>query len=140
MGSKDFEPIKENGDKAKATDCSGLPKHAARVSSTQPCDEFRVLHGDPGKVPDTSDYQSIFGTLDAKSANNAMIVIVHDSCHPTESLPNLVHPDTLSISMPRATLLEKANTMDSIKTQVDCDQSPLLLGGEWISSQRSFLR
>ena len=60
---------------------------------------------------------------------NARMVVEHDSCYPTESLPNLVHPDTLTISMPRATLLEMANTMDSIKTQVESDPSILLLVG-----------
>ncbi len=64
-----------------------------------------------------------------RTANNARMVIVHDSCYPTESLPDLVHPDTLTISTPRATPLEMANTMDSIRSQVTCDASILLLVG-----------
>ncbi len=54
---------------------------------------------------------------------------MHDSCYPTEPLPDLVHPDTLTISMPRAKTLEMANSMDSIQAPVECDPSILLLFG-----------
>ncbi len=127
---KDFEPILESGNKATALQIAvgyqnmqkGYPPR-----HPMPCSEF--YKSQPGQIADSFDYQSIFRTLDEKTAGNARMVIVHDSCYPTESLPDLVHPDTLTVSMPRATLLEMANTTDSIRTQVECDPSILLLVG-----------
>ena len=128
--TKDFKPIQEEGGKATALQIAvgyqnmqkGYPPR-----NRVPCSEF--YKSQPGKLPDNCDYQIIFRTLDEKTAGNARMVIVHDSCYPTESLPDLVPPDTLTISMPRAPLLGMANTMDSIKSQVDCDPSILLLVG-----------
>ncbi len=128
--TKDFKPIQEEGGEATALQIpvgyQNMQKGYPPLNPV-PCSEF--YKSQPGRLPDNCDYQSIFRTLDENTASNARMAIVHDSCYPTESLPDLVHPDTLTISMPRATLLEMANTMDSIKSQVECYPSILLLVG-----------
>ena len=108
--TKDFKPIQESGGKATALQIAVAYQNMQKGYPPRnpiPCSEF--YKGQPGTTPDSFDYQSIFRTLDEKTANDARMVIVHDSCYPRESLPDLVHPDTLTMSMPRATPLRAGN-------------------------------
>ncbi len=79
--TKDFEPIRDNGDKATALQIAvGYQNIQRGYPSRNPVPRSEFYKVAPGKVPETSDYQSIFRTLDEKSPNKARIVILHDSC------------------------------------------------------------
>ena len=83
----------------------------------------------PGELGSGCDYQSICRTLDLQSTAKARVAIIHDSCYPTESLPDLTHKDTFSMSMPRATPAQMGNAAEIAMRATGSNPSILLLVG-----------
>ena len=70
--TKDFEPIRENGDKATALQIAiGYRNMQRGYPPRNPVLISEFYKVPPGKVPHSFDYQIIFRTLDEKVAKNA---------------------------------------------------------------------
>ena len=91
-----------------------------------PQEEF--YKGKSADLAPGSDYQSICRTLDLQSTAKARVAIIHDSCYPTESLPDLTHMDTFTMSTPRATPMQMANAAEIVMRATGSNPSILLPG------------